>query len=174
MVERSLVIPSLSGQQRPRALQLEGMGSSPALQIRSRLPADDEFIYELGRAAFGEYGKDPGRSTYAMATRGVTLVAERSARPVGFVVIEPPNNGVAYLSAIAVVEQARGRGVGRALLRAAEKLCASRGARRIELMTADSNLAALDLFLRSGFRRSARNPQKYARGQRALLLEKRL
>jgi ribosomal protein S18 acetylase RimI-like enzyme len=105
--------------------------------------------------------------------RAVTVVAELGARPVGFAVVTASEER-AHLDAIAVSARTRGRGVGRALLEHAEALAHSAGARTMVLVTADSNLAALDLFLRSGFEISARLPRFYARGQNALRLTKRL
>jgi ribosomal protein S18 acetylase RimI-like enzyme len=152
--------------------------------IRRGLPADAAFVRELGAAAFGEYAimrPGAGDDAVRIVSRSVTLVAQDSrgsAHPagdlLGFVVIEPNQADTSHLSAIAVLEEARGRGVGRALLRAAEKLARAAGAARIELVTADSNLAALQLFLRNGFRRTPRRTRAYPRGQRTVLLEKSL
>jgi ribosomal protein S18 acetylase RimI-like enzyme len=44
----------------------------------------------------------------------------------------------------------------------------------MDLATADSNLAALELFLRSGYQRRRRHQRYYARGQHAIEMYKRL
>jgi ribosomal protein S18 acetylase RimI-like enzyme len=143
-------------------------------RVRDRTFDDDAFIAELGRAAFTEYDMNAALTVLRMAARAPTLVLEVDGRRVGFVTIELGHTNVAHLSAIAVAEEARGKGLGRLLLRAAERLARSRSAVRMELTTADSNLAALQLFLSTGFRRAHAAPGEYSRGQRSLLLEKAL
>ena len=109
-----------------------------------------------------------------MARRAITLVAERGGQSTGFVVVEPGSFATAYISAIAVLEEARGEGIGRALVRAAEQLARAEGAVQMALTTADSNVAALALFLRSGFRRGSSGAGRYPRGQRTVRLVKHL
>ncbi len=92
---------------------------------------------------------------------------------VGFAVISA-RGGRATLDAIAVVPRMRGKGVGAALLEAAETEATRAGAPSLVLVTADSNLAALDLFLRAGYRITRRLERFYARGQNAVKMEKRL
>jgi ribosomal-protein-alanine N-acetyltransferase len=74
--------------------------------------------------------------------------------------------------AVAVARRARARGIGGQLMHVAERHAFAGGVRRLTLFTADANLAALDLFLRRGFRIIARKPGFYARGQDACQLEK--
>jgi ribosomal protein S18 acetylase RimI-like enzyme len=135
-------------------------------------PSDEAFIADLGRLAFGEYAPDPGVGVLSMARRGRTVVAVEDDDPVGFAIVETKAAGVAHLSAITVAEHARGRGVAHALLRAAENVAKRAGAPALGLVTADSNLAALDLFLHSGFERVERVSRYYQRGQNAVRMEK--
>jgi ribosomal protein S18 acetylase RimI-like enzyme len=134
--------------------------------------ADEESVAELGRAAFSEYAREPGAGVLAMARRGRTVVAIEGDLLVGFAVVELSGPRQAHLAAISVAEDARGRGVAHALLRAAERIARSEGAPSLGLVTADSNLAALELFLQSGFQRVAKLPRYYQRGQNAVRLEK--
>jgi ribosomal protein S18 acetylase RimI-like enzyme len=106
-----------------------------------------------------------------MARTGTTLVAELSGRFAGFAVVEFEGRS-AHLAAIAVREADRGLGVGAHLLQAVEALGRKRGAQTLQLCTADSNLAALDLFLKRGFRIEKRLSRFYARGQSACQLAK--
>jgi ribosomal protein S18 acetylase RimI-like enzyme len=144
------------------------------LEIRHARPDDEPFIEGLSRQVFSEYTLRAGPKTVAMSSeRGArTLIATVAARPVGFAVVVAKGQR-AHLDAIAVSERARGRGVGKRLLRHAEAEARQAGARMLALVTADSNLAALDLFLRSGYRVTARHASFYPRGQSALRLEKR-
>ena len=91
---------------------------------------------------------------------------------VGFAAVGDDGDGVLSLHAIAVVRGERGRGIGVRLMRAFEQLAGRRGARRLELCTADYNLAALDLFYRHGFRLLRRRERFYERGQDACTLIK--
>ena len=59
---------------------------------------------------------------------------------------------IGYLYDIEVSEEARGMGVGTALLQAAEEFCKSRGVRRLALQTPVSNASALKWYLKRGFR----------------------
>ena len=78
------------------------------------------------------------------------------------------------MNAIAVVRSERGRGIGHYLMLAFERFARVRGGRRVELCTADYHLAALDLFIRHGFRLLRRRERFYDRGQDACILVKDL
>jgi ribosomal protein S18 acetylase RimI-like enzyme len=108
-----------------------------------------------------------------MARDAPTLIALQEERPVGFATVQIAGAS-AHLAAIAVLERARGMGFGAALVRAAEKLARGKRCRELSLTTADSNLAALDLFLKHGYRRERLRAGRYARGQRTIELKKQL
>lgn len=124
----------------------------------------------LAADAFAEFSRSPGPHTLSMLRTASTLIAERDGHPVGFSVTEFRTDRVAHLVAIAVEYQHRGVGVGSALLAAEQARAVRHGSRALELCTAESNLEAIDLFLRRGFRIQSRVPQYYARGQTACLL----
>jgi ribosomal protein S18 acetylase RimI-like enzyme len=151
---------------------------SVACTIRRKQPNDDTFISNLGEEAFAEYSPTAGSQTLSMSNRkgAVTLIAERNGSPVGLAILqlgEPLDRpGVAYLHAIAVTAPERGRGIGRKLLAKAVGLVRARGVREIQLSTADANLAALDLFTKSGFSITKRLEGHYRRGQAAYLMSK--
>lgn len=140
--------------------------------------ADVDFVRALAAEAFSEYD---GSETHAAsnvvamvsAARTHTLVAESSNRPVGFVTLDT-NGDAAHIAAIAVVRDARGRGVGARLLRAAERLAQKLGARRVALETGEANLAALEMFVRAGYRIESRVPRYYRTGYDALTLRREL
>ena len=159
------------------------------ITVRPYETGDDAFVAALADEAFSEYSPGAVPHTLAMVRRYTTLVALepprlprrspaliRHAAPqrVGFVVIGEGDNGVFVLNAIAVSHGERGRGIGHRLMQAFESLAAARGAQRLELVTADCNLAALDLFLRRGFRLVRRRQRFYERGQNACILVKDL
>ena len=99
-------------------------------------------------------------------------MASVTDRVVGFAVVV--HGPTARLDAIAVTAEHRGTGVGRQLLAGAERVAKRNGAARMTLATAETNLAALDLFLRSGYRITRRLPRYYSRGQDALEMSKKL
>jgi GNAT superfamily N-acetyltransferase len=145
------------------------------LSIRPYSTEDDAFIAALARDAFLEYTPRAVPHTLALVRRCTTFVALHAPRRrgpsgpgvtgddpgggleggrpapsrlvrVGFAAVGDEGDGVLSLHAIAVVPDERGRGIGVRLMAAFEQLAARRGAHRLELCTADYNLAALDLF----------------------------
>jgi ribosomal-protein-alanine N-acetyltransferase len=134
-----------------------------AVRIRALRAADTQFVSSLANAAFSEFSPEPARSTLWMAEHFVTLVAERGKLQLGFVVVRIERDRLAELVAIAVLETERGRGVGSALLRAAEIRARAGGATGVALHTADANVAALELFLKRGFRIRRRLRRYYVR-----------
>jgi ribosomal-protein-alanine N-acetyltransferase len=145
------------------------------VSVRSFSPEDATFVAELSERAFAEYGAQPSRYTRSVIQRPAThtWLAVEAGAPVGLVVLELAEGRAAIL-ALAVTERARGRGIGGLLMQAAEGHARARGARRLALFTADANLAALDLFLRRGFRIVGRRPGFYSGRQAACELEKAL
>ena len=152
------------------------MRSTTSIALRYYAAADADFVRALADEAFSEYdggGRSSGVHAVAMASAAHTIVAERSSRPLGFVTIEAGEGG-AHIGAIAVVRSERGRGVGARLLRAAEGLARKLGARSVTLETGEANLAALDMFVRAGYRIERRIPRYYRTGYDALVLRRDL
>ena len=144
------------------------------LTLRPYEPGDAEFVARLAAEVFLEYTPLAVAHTLELVRRFTSLVAVRAGRRVGFMAAEVGHGDRAALHAIAVSESERGRGVGRRLLMSCEQLAKQRGNKRLELCTADSNVAALDLFLKRGFRLERRRSRFYARGQNACILVKDL
>jgi ribosomal protein S18 acetylase RimI-like enzyme len=139
-------------------------------------PSDATFVERLAQHAFGEYSMRAGTSTLSMARgRGaLSYIAYKEQRPAGFAVLELQAKGNVHLAAIAVQDADRGTGVGRTLLSHVEKEAASRCGVWLRLWTSQANLAALDLFLKTGFKIEQRLARYYSRGQDAVLMVKRL
>jgi len=132
-----------------------------SLQIRQRRSADDRFIGRLAARAFAEYDGQPAITMERLVQRGTTWVAWRGDTPIGFATVHPVNQYSVDLCAIAVEEEARGLGIGRALLAHVELAVVRAGLQEIRLHTAQSNLSALELFLKCGFRVERRMPRFY-------------
>lgn len=144
--------------------------------LRDYHPGDRAFVQALAKAAFGEYTPWSGRRTLQMAERStaLTIIAEYGDVPVGFAIADFASAELSTLDAIATLPSHRGKGVGRALLERIELEVRRRNRRRLRLVTADANLAALDLFLKSGFRIAEHLAYFYPRKQDAVVLEKRV
>jgi ribosomal protein S18 acetylase RimI-like enzyme len=144
--------------------------------LREFRPSDRAFVQTLSKSAFAEYTPWSGRRTVAMAERGssVTFIAELAGVPVGFAIVDFASEGVATLDAIASVESERGTGIGRALLEQVEHEVRRHSLSRLRLVTAEANLAALDLFLKHGFHIEQHKTAFYPRRQNAVVLEKRV
>lgn len=145
-----------------------------ALTFRACQATDIIFIARLSGDAFIEYSSKAVSHTLDMVGRYTTWVAVRGSEAVGFVAINTEATGVAVLHAIAVVRRERGRGVGFRLMQLFERFAREQEATRLELCTAECNLAALDLFYRRGFRLERRRERFYERGQNGCVLVKDL
>ena len=143
--------------------------------IRRALPHDAPFIRELSVVAFGEYDPNAARATAHMMLEvgAQTLLAERNGTPLGFVILYAQSPADLAINAIAVSPSERGKRIGQRLMQAAEHHAKAHDFTRITLSTAQANLAALDLFLRSGFTITTRDT-RYWRNQPACKLEKRI
>lgn len=96
----------------------------------------------------------------------------RGSSAPGGVVQETPRRGMAYLSNLAVAPAARRRGLGAALVARALEAAAGWGCRSVALHVDPSNVAAVELYQRAGFRAVARQPewQRMVEGRATALL----
>lgn len=151
---------------------------SPAARVRPATPADVPALGRLGALLVRtHHAFDPARFVAATPETeagyagflgsqlgrpdAVVLVAERAGTVVGYAYgcVEGPDymalRGPAGVFHDLLVDvDARGRGVGQALLDAMLGALADRGAPRVVLSTAEPNEAAQRLFARAGFRRT--------------------
>jgi ribosomal protein S18 acetylase RimI-like enzyme len=89
---------------------------------------------------------------------GTHLVAEAGGRVLGYIRVQPvtglrENAHVLGIAGLAVDPGDRGRGVGTALLAAAERFARERGSSKLSLRVLSTNEPALRLYERAGFRR---------------------
>src|SRR5262249_54494503 len=97
------------------------------------------------------------------------LVDERGGMLLGCIVADQ-----AEVLTLAVVPQARRRGIGAGLLQKAMALATERGGATLFLEVATSNAAALALYRRRGFVGIARRQRYYADGSDALVMRVKL
>ncbi|POX45256.1 GNAT family N-acetyltransferase [Streptomyces sp. Ru71] len=94
------------------------------------------------------------------------LVAELDGRVVGYIRLGTPtplasNAHVRFVRGLAVAEEARGKGVGRALLRAAVDEARAKGFRRITLRVLGHNARARALYESEGFVVEGVQPEEF-------------
>ncbi|MFE9993330.1 GNAT family N-acetyltransferase [Streptomyces avermitilis] len=94
------------------------------------------------------------------------LVAELGGRLVGYIRLGYPtplaaNSHVRQIQGLVVAEEARGAGVGRALLRAVQEHAARQGARRISLRVLGHNTPARKLYESEGFEVEGILPEEF-------------
>ena len=131
-----------------------------------RLMASSEPWITLGR------GEEDCRAA-AVDPDYVTLVAKKGTLPLGFARLHPRGvAGAPYLASIAVVAEARGLGVGSALLDASEGRF--RSSRWIFLCVSSFNTRARSLYERHGYRAVGELPDFVVDGHSEILMVKRL
>ena len=74
------------------------MLDTQALSIRGLRGTDADFVLALSQQAFGEFSREPGKSTLWMAEHFVTLLAERRAENLGFVVVRVERDALSELT----------------------------------------------------------------------------
>lgn len=106
----------------------------------------------------------------ALITPGaVRLKALLDERTVGYVIGDRRAPELGWIASIAVHPAARRRGIGTALLQAAEQALSTP---RVRLALRPSNRAALNLYRRQGYDTVERWPDYYRDGEQALVMEK--
>jgi ribosomal protein S18 acetylase RimI-like enzyme len=144
------------------------------LAIRDGKSSDRDFVAELARRVFSEYGdyEDILPSCLGDA-RFHTLIGECEQRSVGFCMLSI-GDGVGEVVAVAVDPPWQGRGIGRRLMQEIAADSRGMGIRVLVLQTAVGNLPAQGLFRRLGFEESGRIAGYYAGGQAAVGMRRRL
>ncbi|WP_340380507.1 GNAT family N-acetyltransferase [Streptomyces sp. SS7] len=138
------------------------MSDTPALRIRPARPADGPALARLDHATWSHlHSVSPRRAPDAafFDERHLPedhLVAELGGDVLGYIRLVPPTSlaataHVRQIQGLAVADEARGRGVGRALVRAAVEETRRVGARRITLRVLGHNTPARKLYASEGF-----------------------
>jgi ribosomal protein S18 acetylase RimI-like enzyme len=145
-------------------------------RIRRATPGDLDALVALERRAFTtdhlsrrqyrhHIGSDSARVLAAVDASGLLGKA---------VVFFRRNSDAARLYSIAVGHEARGRGLGEALLAAAERAARANGCRRLRLEVRQDNAGAIRLYERLGYRCFGAYPGFYEDGADAWRYEKSL
>ena len=120
-----------------------------------RVDGADPELLSLVRAQVAEVMEryatdDPGPE---VAETTPFLLARLDGEPVGCVAVAPLGPGTGELKRMYVAPVARGRGLGRVLLEAAERMAAEQGHRLLRLETGTEQPEAVALYERSGWTR---------------------
>jgi len=101
------------------------------------------------------------------------IVARRGGEAVGFILLHPTGvAGSPYIASVAAAEEARGTGVGTALVRFAEARYPD--ARHMFLCVSSFNTGARRLYERLGYRQAGELPDYVIEGASEILMHKRL
>ena len=147
-----------------------------AFRIRRASPLDLPALLALERSAFTTDHLSPRQyRQHLVSPTAIVLVAADESGVLGTALIFfRRESDLARLYSIAVAHDARGRGVGEALLAAVEQAALRRGARRMRLEVRQDNAAAMRLYERGGYTRFAERPGYYEDGGHAWRYEKEL
>jgi [ribosomal protein S18]-alanine N-acetyltransferase len=144
-----------------------------AIAIRSARESDLDALERLEHAVFpGDHLSRRSLRSF-IASRNHLLVATDEKSLVGYALVTWRRGWrTARLYSIAVDPRAAGRGVGRALLAAAQTRAAEQGCKALRLEVREDNHRAIALYDRLGYRRFGRYEDYYDDGAAALRLEK--
>ena len=146
------------------------------LQIRRATRADLDALVALERRAFTTDHLSPRQYRHHIRNPAALVLAARDAHGLlgKAVVFFRRGSNIARLYSIAVADTARGRGLGEALLAAAERRARARGCGRMRLEVRPDNAAAIRLYERRGYRRFGAYSRFYEDGNDAWRYEKKL
>jgi ribosomal protein S18 acetylase RimI-like enzyme len=148
----------------------------PAGTVKPARIADLDALLDLEERCFS--GDRMSRRSYAAALGNpraeILVVHGRPGLLAAATVFFRADSPAARLYSIAVAPEARGRGLGAALLQAVEHAARDRGAAALRLEVSVRNKTALALYRKSGYGILGRAPQYYEDGSDAWRLEKPL
>ena len=145
---------------------------SPADILRAT-PAAAEKLAALHAAAFDRPWSAAEFASLLQLPTSLGLTARRDGADLGLALIRIVLDEAEILT-IGVRPDARGGGIGAALLARCEAEAERAGVRRVFLEVSDRNAAAARLYDRAGYVRTGRRTRYYADGADALLMEKAL
>jgi len=144
------------------------------MELRPFRTADFQTLFDIDRACF-----PPGVSysweelaRFITHRASKTWVAQEGDAIIGFLVANREPGQVGHIVTIDVVEQWRRRGVGRALMDAAEDWAERQSLKLVYLETAEDNLAAQAFYEARGYAKVEKLERYYANGTAAWLMVK--
>jgi len=149
---------------------------SNAVHVRRATSSDLDSLVALENRAFSADHLQPRQwQRHLESASALVLVAVASGAIVAAaVVFWRRGSDIARLYSMARLPEARGRGLGDAMLAACEAAARRHGSRRMRLEVRRDNAAAQRLYLRHGYIRIGQRSAYYEDGEDALLFEKAL
>ncbi len=146
------------------------------IRVRAARESDLDALLELEAEIFAtDRLSRRGLRRLIRSPSAALLVAVHDRRPAGYaLVLFRTTSVIGRLYSILVDPRAAGRGIGTALLAAAEKAARTRRATSIRLEVNERNRRAIRLYERAGYRRFGRYAAYYEDGAPALRYEKPL
>jgi ribosomal-protein-alanine N-acetyltransferase len=146
------------------------------MRLRPFHPSDLRTLYEIDQACFPpgvSYSREE-LARFVVRRDGKTWVAQEGQTILGFLVGNREPGRVWHIVTIDVLERWRRRGVGTALMDAAEDWAAAQGIKIIYLETAEDNLAAQAFYNQRGYGKYERLERYYEDDTAAWIMVKRL
>ncbi|MCS7385951.1 MAG: ribosomal protein S18-alanine N-acetyltransferase [archaeon GB-1867-005] len=151
------------------------MISSSSCRKLSIRPAREEDICEIFEIEVRSF-KDPyPRSLLKMLlqmARETFLVAELNGKVVGYVILLVRRKYLGHILSLAVSPHHRRKGIATALLASVEERARTLGVKILRLEVRVSNLAAIKLYLKLGFKEAYQIPQYYRDNESAIIMFK--
>lgn len=147
-----------------------------SVQLRAFKSADLPALYEIDTACFPAgvaYSRDELES-FIRHGNSKTWVASENDEVAGFVVAQKVSTEVLHIITIDVKEAWRRRGVGNALMEAAEAWARAQRLEFASLETAENNAPAQAFYRRRGYQKLGSVNDYYGRGSAAWVMGKRL
>ncbi len=144
------------------------------MRLRSFRADDLDTLYEIDQACFPpgiSYSRDE-LARFVLHPKSQTWVAEEGKKILGFVVAGEEPRRVAHIVTLDVDQRARRRGIGSALMTAAEAWAARKKLRLIYLETAAENFTAQQFYLGRGYAKVDDAENYYGRGKDAWVMVK--
>lgn len=140
----------------------------PGIEIRLATPGDFSLVADLMHESFLEFRSSYTDEAFAATTpnsvqlesrmkEGPVWIALSNDAIVGTVSVVPQGDTL-YIRGMAVMPKARRLGVGKLLLKQAERFASAQGCKRLTLSTTPFLESAIRLYERSGFRRTGEGP----------------
>ena len=147
-----------------------------AFDVRPARPADLSALAGLENAAFATDRISPrGFRRFLTSPNAALIVCETGGDVVGYaLVLFRTKSPIARLYSIAVAAAIAGRGIGAALLLAAEAAAQERGSFQMRLEVQEKNARAISRYRKSGYSEFGRRARYYDDGGNALRFDKRL
>jgi ribosomal protein S18 acetylase RimI-like enzyme len=136
----------------PKAATSPKVASPKGVKFRPGNADDVDALLAIDRNAFPNTPVTRDGLLAMLEGTGRVLVAERAGVPVGFALYDHDTPGTGYLRTLAVLDEARGQGIGASLTLRTARVLFGEGAMRLALRTDDDNANAIRLYTWLGFR----------------------